>query len=281
MPILSKEQINFFYQEGYVIVHNIYTKDEIDNLRNFFKEKFNNGFWEISKYNSSTIINDIYHHFPEMVNIIFNSSYIGAVKDILGKKTICIPECCVHHNRFFDWHRDTTIMESTGERLHRAENSLILQCCIYFQDNSSDGGGLTLVPKSQKKDDRFVKIYYGNLIDKLFYKILKILHCSTFHLIEKSENPINIPTKIGDILIFNNQLDHRATFLRSKNGKPKHSNNEKFAIFNAFCNKSNLASAYLNSLKKPNEQYAKFLRQTTTAPALIKRAKELDFSIMY
>ncbi len=279
MQILSKAQIDFFFREGYVIVKDVYSKEEIEYLRNFFKEKFEINFWKISEYNSPTIINDIYRHFPELVEIIFKPVYIDAVKNIFETNLICIPECCIHHNRFYDWHRDTTLLESTGEKRHRLGTNYLVQSCVYLQDNSPEGGGLTLVPGSQNKPDRFIKMIYGNYINRVYYKILKVFHRSTFHLIEKFENPIDIPTKAGDVLIFNNQLDHRATFLRGKNSKPVHSSKEKFAIFNTFCNHSTLASLYLQSLKVPEEDYAKFLRQSSLAPALIKKSEELNFSL--
>lgn len=282
MKVLSQAQLDFFLAEGYVIVSGVYSKEEVDKLRLFFKEKFETGFWKISEFNSPSIINDIYAHFPEMAEMIFKPGYVNAVMDIYGSNIICIPECCIHYNRFFDWHRDTTTLESTGKTEHRSGSNFMVQASIYLQDNSPHGGGLTLVPRSRQAiRDRFVTMYRGNFFHRIYHKLLKIFKRSAFHHIERSEYPVDVPTKAGDIVIFDNQLDHRATFLPGKNRKPQLSGIEKFAVFNTFCNNPVIASLFLESLKSPDEPYAHFLRQTTTATALSRRAGELGFSLCY
>lgn len=250
-------------------------------MREFFREKFEAGFWKVSPYNSPTIINDIYKHFPEMADLVFKPAYINAVKDIYSTGIICVPECCIHYNRFFDWHRDTTTMESTGDTLHRASPHFMVQASIYLQDNCAEGGGLTLVPRSQARRDRFVTMYRGNLAHRTYHKILKAFRLSAFHIIERYERPVDVPTKAGDVVIFNNQLDHRATFVRKPDGKARQPQLEKFAIFNTFCNDMLLAERFLESLQSPDEPYARFLRQTSIASSLERRARELEFSICY
>lgn len=279
--VLSKEQLDFFNREGYVIVKNVWSSEEIEKLKKFFREKFKSEFWKVSPYNSPTIINDIYRHFPELIDVIFKPKYIDAIKDILGENLICMPECSIHYNRFFDWHKDTTHMDANGGNIHHSGKSFLVQSGVYFQDNSPEGGGLTVVPGSMRNTDRFVKMHYGGLSDRVYNKLLKVLGRSAFQQIDKNEKPVDIPTKAGDLLIFNNKLDHRATFLRGRNGKAITPKKEKFAIFNTFGNDKALMNEYLESMRSLDESYSKYLRQTTSAPVVVKKAEELRFSLCY
>jgi len=278
---LNEAEIDFFFREGYVIVKNVFTKDEVETLRNFFRDKFESEFWKISPFNSSNNINDLYNHFPELIDLVFKPAYIHAVKSILGQKLVCIPECCVHYNRYFDWHRDTTKMESFGTANGWKAEDLLIQSCIYLQDNKPEGGGLTLVPKSHSRKDRFVKMHHGNIWDRVQHKVLKMMNRSPFQQIERHENPVDVPSQAGDLLLFNSRLDHRATFLRGKNAKPIVPKLEKFAVFNTFSNRKALAEEFQKSIKSADEPYANFLKQASLPPALIAKAKALEFSLIY
>lgn len=281
LQVLTQAQLDFFFREGYVIISGVYNPKEVHYLREFFKEKFTAGFWKTSRFDSPTIINDIYRHFPEITGLVFKPEYIDAVKDIYNTGIICVPECCIHYNRFFDWHRDTTTLESTGETAHLNDAHFMVQASIYLQDNCTEGGGLTLVPRSQTRRDRFVTMYRGNYLHRIYHKMLKATRLSAFHMIERNEHPVDVPTKAGDVVIFNNQLDHKATFIRHPNGKAQQPQLEKFAIFNTFCNDMLSGERFLKSLQSPDEPYARFLRQTLIAPALQRRSEELGFSLCY
>ncbi|MCX6350843.1 MAG: phytanoyl-CoA dioxygenase family protein [Bacteroidetes bacterium] len=279
LKVLSKTELDHFFREGYVVLKNVYPIDVINKWRNIFKDAFENKLWEIKPYDSPSIINDIYRVFPELENFVFTQKYIDAVKDILGDNIVCVPECAIHKNRFFDWHKDTTMMEGDGETVHKLGNPSLLQCSIYLQDNTPEGGGITLVPRTQRSVDRFVKMHHGNISHRFYYKILKLIHRSPFDLIERYENPIDVPSKAGDLVIFNDQIDHRATFKRAKDGKPLPCPTEKLAIFNTFGQPGALARMYLDNQKSQDIPYAKFLRTTSTATGLRKKALEFGFQI--
>src|SRR2546423_28761 len=131
MPhLLTEAQVKSFYRQGYVLVKDVFAKDELTLIRNTFKEAFEKELWRKSIYDSKSILNDIYMHFPKILNSIFNDKYIRAVKDILGESLVCIPECAVHHNRYYDWHRDTTRMEQFGDYSHLEEEKVLVQSAI-------------------------------------------------------------------------------------------------------------------------------------------------------
>jgi ectoine hydroxylase-related dioxygenase (phytanoyl-CoA dioxygenase family) len=279
--LLTQKDIDKFYEEGYVIVRNVWNAEEVAYLKSFFKEKFASGFWKVSEYNSATIINDIYRHFPELADIIFKPQYIQAVREVLGGTVIAMPECSIHYNRYFDWHKDTTHMHATQGIDPKKQTGIIVQSGFYLQDNFPTGGGLSIVPKSMKLNDRFVSMHYGSLWKRVYNKGLKMLKYSVFDRIERKEKPIDLDTKAGDLLIFNNQLDHRATFKRGVDGKPLPDPNEKLVVFNTFSNDKAFLDAYYQSMCKLNESYSKYLRNTTSAPDVVRKAKELDFDLCY
>ena len=92
LKLLNEGDKEFFFRNGFIIVKNVYKKQDLKYAREIFINAFESGVWRDSKYNSSTIINDIYRLYPELVNIIFNEYYINAVKDILGIEVIFLPE---------------------------------------------------------------------------------------------------------------------------------------------------------------------------------------------
>ncbi len=271
---------NNFLRDGYCIINDVYTEDEILRGRQIFEEAFRNKDWQQAPFSSETIINDIYTFYPSLINIVFNEKYCSAIKQITGQNAGIIPECAVHHNRYFDWHKDTTSGEANGNKVHHHPDALFIVAATYFQANSPAGGGLTVVPGSQYVDDRFVQMYYGNIFHRIKNKLQKITGTSVFHKIEKHENVIDIMHKTGDLVLFNLSLDHRATFIRNgRNGKPVESNMEKFAVFNTFSPATLLAQQYADYLKTRKEPYYQYLRSSILPEAFLNKMTELGIKV--
>jgi hypothetical protein len=279
LNLLSQEELKQFRSNGYIIVPDVYTPDEILTARELFDTAFKNQVWQRAPYSSPQIINDIYRVFPGLPNIIFNSKYVNALKDIFGGQLVCVPEASLHRNRYYDWHKDSSQMESEGSREHWAGEDFMVQCCTYFQDNEPGGGGMTAIPGSHTKHDRFIKIYSEYDHHRLYHKLLKLLYASPFDDIDKNEPTIRLPSKAGDLIIFDIRLDHRATFIRKRSLLPKRAVRNKYAVFNAFAKPGKLPREYLAKLKAGKGSYIQYLNQTTCAPVMFKRAAELGFEI--
>ena len=209
MGILNKNQIDFFNREGYLVLKNIYTEKEINHLRAHFGNEFQAGFWKKSKYNSENIINDIYNSHPFLVELIFKNKLIESLKSILGNELVCIPECCIHKNRYFDWHTDWSVV--LGDHPEANSRKILndythLQCAIYLQENSPLGGGLTVIKRSHKNCSNFNTIYTQRPINKLIQKILKNTKLSLFNRLDRNKNAIRIEQKVGDVLLFNGKI---------------------------------------------------------------------------
>ena len=163
---------------------------------------------------------------------------------------------------------------------HKDFSSYLLQCATYFQDNSKYlGGGLSVIPETHLKKDRFINIYNKTFSSRLTSRLKKTFKQSIFHKIEKMDQVIDLPIKTGDLLIFDVRLDHRSTFV--SNQIPNNSlKNEKFAIFNTFGCSNNFTKDYLNFMKKRPEPYYEFLNKSTFPEILYKKADELNITIV-
>ncbi|TAG55010.1 MAG: hypothetical protein EAZ27_07855 [Cytophagales bacterium] len=278
---LTQEQLDFYKENGFLVIPNMLTQDEVLFLRNYFLEGFEKELWKKNPLSATDNIKDLYREFPQIIPIVFKPKYIEILKELLGNDLYCLPESVVHKNRFFDWHKDTTTMSYMTKTDFSTHKAVLLQCGYYLQNNTPEGGGITILPKTNIEKDRFVNMHFGNIFHRTYYKILKILKISPFDNIEKSKKPYDIPSKAGDLLVFNNKIDHRATFLRTPNGKPKPTKEIKLAIFNTFGNDKNYTFQYYKSLAFPNEPYSNFLKTDILPNDLKVLEGKLNFEFCY
>ena len=90
--MLSKEQINSFYDRGYLLIPNVLNSSEIEYLRTRICSIFETGEWKKSKYNTETVLSDVYNTFSEFIDITINAKMIGFVKDLLKTDIVLMPE---------------------------------------------------------------------------------------------------------------------------------------------------------------------------------------------
>ena len=261
-------------RDGYLLFRAVYDINELKEIRSLFKLAFKNNDLVNAKYNSDSIINDLYKVYPNILDIVINKNYINAIKSILGENVIWLPECSVHYNRFIDWHKDTTEQELKGVKSHKNEYQFLLQCATYFQSNSNSGGGLTVIPGSHLNNDRFLNQYKKGLYTRVKNKLKKYVKISVFDKISKNDDPIQIKSEIGDLLIFDVRLDHKST------GNSKESDGiEKFAIFNTFGNDNAFTYDYLSFMKARSEPYYQYLQNTKFPDILYNKAASLNIKI--
>jgi len=270
----NKSNKVIFERDGYLLFKAVYNIKELKEIRSLFRLAFKNEDLINVKYNSDSIINDIYKVYPNILDTVINKNYIRAIKSILGESIIWLPECSVHYNRFDDWHKDTTEQELKGVKSHKNENQFLLQCATYFQSNSNIGGGLTVIPGSHLNKDRFLNLYKKGFYMRAKNKLKKYVKISVFDKINNNDNQIQIQTEIGDLLIFDVRLDHKAT----RNSK-KSDGIEKFAIFNTFGNDNAFTSDYLNFMKARLEPYYQYLQNTKFPDILYNKAAALNIKI--
>ncbi len=256
--LLSNNDISFFKKNGYLLVKDVFSQSDIFQLRKIFDDAKQTGTWNTSPYYTDTIMTDIYNFYPEIIDIIFSEKHIQVAKDLLGTDCILIPECAVHRNRYFDWHRDD--INELGRDFSVNKDLSVIQTCIYFQDNNSEtGGGMTVCPGSHLKK---------NSQNILYFKLKKMLNA--FH-------KENVPSQTGDLLVFDYSLIHRGTPCKTKDGNKQ----TKYAIFNKFSKNNSSAKEIAKKLRIADSDYYKnFLVQDTLNPAFSK-IKELSHIDIY
>lgn len=276
MPSLSKSDVLQFREQGFLIIRNVYNPTDLLAARSLFQHAFSSAQFHDRRFDSDTLLTDIYSHFPELAGIIFNEKYWAVAKELLGEQATLIPECAIHRERYIDWHKDTTVQEMAGLSSHAGrEADPILQFATYFQDNTENGGGLTVIPGSQHWPDPFLKWYGEGMWQRIWNKVLKIMGLSVFHRLEKQPGKTDLPIKTGDLLVFDVRIFHRATFRKQGMGP------EKFAIFNTFIRQTKAGLDYFHFMKKRPEPYYAYFREKPLPPALVNHYKELNINILY
>lgn len=107
----------------------------------------------------ATSHNDLYHFAPDVLPLIFTDAYIAGICDLLEGSATWIPECAVHRERFFGWHKDSSGAERAGMVSHKTYTDPMLTAAVYFQDNGLGGGGLSVVAGSHRSPDKTLHYY--------------------------------------------------------------------------------------------------------------------------
>jgi len=177
------DSINFFNENGYILLSNVFTIDNINNFKNEVNNYINNNKNNIRNAQGVTIPNFIkYNEFLNTKNIINNNIINNKLIEIFNGNNY---RFCSHNdigiNRVVSWHKDklndkyssfqTIDIWSTYEN----QKHEIVKVLIYLQE----GDGIELVPKSHIEP------------------------------IINTQNSIKILHKIGDVIIFDQRITHR------------------------------------------------------------------------
>lgn len=273
--MLSEAQKAFFAEEGYLSVPGVLTTAEVAELRERILGIFTSGRWKLSEFNTHKVLSDVYRYFPEFIPITLNQKVLGVVKDLLGDNPVLMPETAIHHGFYTGWHKDTTTQERMGHTFHYLPEALMIEAGFYLQDNNEWGGGLTVMPGSHKEHDIFHQPRkQRSLVARIKSKLLGYREEEDLSINPYGHRIVDIPSKAGDLVIFNFLLNHRAT--RPKKGTPEEVPAEitKLAFFNAFSVNNPTADSYLKFLHSREEPFYKALRTSEKDPVLKRFAEE-------
>jgi len=176
---------NKIITEGFVIVENIFTKEQLINCKNTIINYINNN--KCIKNGKGLTIPD-FIKIPELLEVanLKNSIELNKILEIILSKNY---RFCQHNdigiNRQCGWHKDKLNgIYSKYETIdiwseHQNEKHEIVKVLIYLEDHSNDNNALRIVPKSH--------INRKIVIDKY----------------------IQLKPKLGDIVIFDQRITHR------------------------------------------------------------------------
>ncbi|MEO6037723.1 MAG: phytanoyl-CoA dioxygenase family protein, partial [Saprospiraceae bacterium] len=253
MPVLSPAEQQQFQQQGFLLIPQVYAPADLLVARAHFQKAFLENTPYHGRFDSDTLLTDVYRHFPGLEQVVFNERTKDVARGLLGPEAALIPECAVHRERYPHWHKDTTFQEMAGLTSHCDRNAPpILQFATYFQENSQNGGGLTVIPGTQHQPDPFLELYSSRWSKRLWNKVLKVLRRSVFDALERHPDKTDIPHQLGDLLVFDLRIFHRAT-CRSRQDGP-----EKFAIFNTWVQPRGAGLDYFRFMKQRPEPYYQY-----------------------
>ncbi len=235
-----------FEEDGYVHLHNVIDVQEISELRRILEPEF-----ELRKVN---YLPDAMLEYPQVMQLLENSRLLAVLKDLLGCPFAIPPHCSAEFNRFGVFHTDTTGAEMGGNDFPRKEGFRMVTVAIYLQDNNEFGGGISLVKGSHAKPDPYIemtkskarqrKTFNASPLRRLLKRITRGLLFDWDKPFRAHPDAFDVPSKIGDVVIWDMRMIHRATPPRVAGVSPQ---GKKIAVFFT-CGVNNLLTteAYMN-----------------------------------
>jgi ectoine hydroxylase-related dioxygenase (phytanoyl-CoA dioxygenase family) len=239
-------------RDGFAVVRDVLTPEQARGLRTTLEgmfarpATFEGDFDRRGRIGSVRF--DICAREPSLRWLLTHPPLIAALTDALGEDFVFLPEMSAHHGGYGDWHKDTTSQERAGLRFQWEPEYLMVEAAFYCQDNTEAfGGGLEVIRASHRTPDRYLDVIDRNVFDKVRTKLkaMKILPTQRGEL---------LPTRPGDLLLFDFRLDHRA----SPASKPVPKEHEKYAIFFACARNTKQVRQYVDYIKsRPDYQFLK------------------------
>jgi len=214
------DTIDFFKKNGYLVLPNVFTKNEIDIFKNETNNYIKNN--KTIKNSCGITIPDFikYNEFINTSKIQYNDKINNKLKEIFNGNNY---RFCLHNdigiNRVVGWHKDKLNgIYSSYETVdiwsdYEGEKHEIVKVLIYLQE----GHGLKIIPNSNNE---------RNIL---------------------TENPVLINHKLGDVIIFDQRITHR--------GIEKQANTQRILISFGF-GKNNIFTDNFEkgSIQRQNDQ---------------------------
>ncbi len=261
----AREQL---LKQGFTTIPQVLNAAEVKQVRQQLIEIFNNpSSYEgdlLAKGSQGSVYLDMYSRYPQFHWIFTSDRFVNGMRSILGDDFLYLPESALHHAGYTGWHKDTNAQEKAGHDFHWQDDFEVVQVGIYLQDNDPEyAGGLDVIPGSHKvrnvSPQKKSKI--GSLADRFLNKL------------KKQPQEYSVPSKAGDVAVFNLRTDHRATQPKSTPIPPEHA---KYAIFIVCSRNNGHAKRYIDYVRT-RPDYA-FLKGFAYSPDLLAKGKSKGLS---
>lgn len=301
-----------FQDSGFVIVPDVLDKNEVSKFRSEMDAVFKTPF-VAAEGDTFYVRSNVFNRYQHLQKYFFRPQVIDAIRDILGEDFYLMPEVSISVAQYGNWHKDTTSVELFGFDFHKRPDFKVLNGAFYLQDNADFGGGLDVVPGSHLTSDTFTEHYRSqsmtmqskakelppsqglkgvaiNVLKKglpFVYSTLKkrqerIAHLNSIPTVSSDTWPgrHTIPSKAGDLVLFDLRLDHKASWPKGMEGFTQQAS--KYACF-VICGTKNQTSVdYKNYLfKRAESQHAyAYLKQYRPSAELIKSSTTHNISLL-
>jgi phytanoyl-CoA dioxygenase PhyH len=212
-----------FRREGYVVLPGVFAPDEVGRLRSAAERicatpsSLPGDVDGHAKF--GTARSDVYARHQELRWVLFHEPLLAHLRALLGSPVVFIPEHPLHKGFYAGWHRDTSSPRRDGQRFYLQSDFRIVQVAIYLQDNSpQQGGGLDVVPRSHREvfQERWEDLGLA-VARRIPFPLprgrgrLEWLMTMPAWLPARFRRPVTVPTRAGDVVLFDLRLRHRAT----------------------------------------------------------------------
>lgn len=167
-------------KDGFVLIRNLLSQDEIKQLRQKVKDYFNKKGVNLNKGLTQP---NAAVEFPEIASIFYHPKILQVMSQLLGEQQIMFTSHCdVHCKTLSGWHKDDgmTVMDGGyfGDPAYKKEDCCVYKVAIYLQDHINNNAGLTV----RKGSHKFPEVHKGE--------------------------EVYLKTKAGDVVIFDVRLTH-------------------------------------------------------------------------
>ena len=259
----AKQLAKDYFENGYVIVPAVLSAEEVAELRADLRPKFDRAVEDRNPGDTVQYLFDPFSHYEKTRKIILNPRALAVVTEILGARPALVREFAAQLKNYSGWHKDTTCLERAGVTYHWEKDFSFMTFTCYLQDNSEErGGGLDVAPGSWIWPDRYVdakprKETRPSFWAKLFGKKADIRNDYGYE-IKSFDHFYTIPSKAGDLILFNRKIDHRATV--NKTGEDY----DKMGIFGSFSRNDKHLQSYHDFIgHRADYHYLKVLNYPT------------------
>lgn len=296
--MLTQKQKDQYFRDGYLLVRDVLTAEQVRWLRAFFRPKFDS---PARPPDTHHWLLDIFGRYPEVRWLSFHEPTLAVLRSLFGEDIVLLPESTAHFNYFGDWHKDTGSYDRAGRLFFKEKDYLMWEVAYYLQDNTVDyGGGLDVEPGSHREpEDLFVHpppFRKRSLPERIWHQLNRRARRDYWQAYYRYEyapsyepdpsKVVSVPSLAGDMVIFDSKLNHHATPAR---GIPVNARwlprgllpfeHEKLALYSGWSLNNSTARAYMEWTKTRREY--PHLKEFSYPPDFLTEAERAGVKLIY
>lgn len=269
--MLTEFQKAQFGRDGFLIAPDVLSHEQVTDLRAFLTRQFDappQFAGDAQKPNAwhPAVRFDICTRYPELRWLMVHPPLLSTLRSLLGDDFVFLPEMSAHDSGFGSWHADTGSQERAGHFFHLEPDFLMVEAAFYLQDNGPYGGGLDVMRGSHLLRDKSLP-EHRDLLTRAK---------TTLEAWGIRKAGYSVPSRAGDLVLFDFRIQHRATAPGNRKAKPKVP--RKLAIFFA-CSRNNAhANRYVDFIRGRSDYV--YLQGHQYPPDMVSLAGEHHLTLL-
>ncbi len=273
-----------YQRDGYALVPNVLSPEQVATLRTACLDIFANE--ALGPGDTQAVRLDVFTRYPAFRWLWEHPPFVAALRSVFGPDFAIVTESAIHDSGYGGWHRDTESQEVNGERFHRNADFHVGQVALYLQDNDPEyAGGLDVVPRAHHERDplsvlwklKLHYLYHQRCPIRIKRLVSRVYDLSPRPIDEAGfeRRKIPIPSKAGDVVMFDLRIPHKASHPRVT---PVPATHRKLALF-VVCGRNNNGTRLYRSYIGSRIDYG-YLRDHVQPSAMRELASTHGFSLL-